>query len=309
MSANPETSDQSRLFERFIDPVDMIACFPADTSLREINQTVSKHGLYFPLFCDPERSLRDHINALEYTSASARFGAYVDNIPGMNWILPGGQVARIGERVVKSTTGYDLLRYLLHTNERFGSASDYVIRLRPLSPEAYYFTLTGSAKALRAISESIVKSTWSHWIDCCDAVTDSNSTQIELSGHCLQDEGVKFRKYFENLTQQHDAEISTSAANTAGEIPSFMIKTIPSQMEVISRQCLEALGGRSRQLLVNGVVLAYPETPPNRDWLARAHETAAQHGGHLHSINSQTTTSNQNEATWVESILQSWKQI
>jgi len=50
---------------------------------------------------------------------------------GMNWRLPDGRIVRVGERVVKTTTGYDWFRFLLHTSHRFGHATDYASRLQP----------------------------------------------------------------------------------------------------------------------------------------------------------------------------------
>ena len=104
----------------------MIAIIDDDASLR-----VALVGL-----------VRSHgYRASGFASASSRFGPYCDNIMGMNWKLRDGHVVRIGERVVKSTTGYDLLRFLLNSDGRFGEPVDFVLRLRPDCGTSGVFTL------------------------------------------------------------------------------------------------------------------------------------------------------------------------
>lgn len=120
-----------RLFEPFVDAIDGTACVSASATLAEIEALCAPHRLRFPLILDAKATLRDHVEAATHAPASHRFGPFCDNILGMNWRLPSGKAVRIGERVAKTTTGYDWLRFLLHTGNRFGEPLDYVIRLRP----------------------------------------------------------------------------------------------------------------------------------------------------------------------------------
>ncbi|MCA9065926.1 MAG: FAD-binding protein, partial [Planctomycetaceae bacterium] len=96
------------LFGDLFDEVDGVVCVSAGADASTIQNRILDSGLRFPLMMDESHTLADHLAATEYSPASSRFGAWCDNITGMNWRLPDGNVVRIGERVAKSTTGYDL---------------------------------------------------------------------------------------------------------------------------------------------------------------------------------------------------------
>ena len=102
---------EERLFEHFIDPVDGVLCLPAASDASVIERDASPHGLRFPLLLDRTSSLCEQVASSPFAPASSRYGPYCDNITGMNWGLPDGRRVRVGERVVKSATGYDLLRF------------------------------------------------------------------------------------------------------------------------------------------------------------------------------------------------------
>ncbi len=299
-----------RCFNHFLDPVDMIGCFPAEASMAEINQLAAEHDLYFPLACDPVRSVREHVASLEYAPESTRFGPYVDNVPGMNWKLPGGQLVRIGEQVVKSTTGYDLLRFLLHSGERYGSAQDYVLRLRPLSHERYAGIFTGTPECLQALVEAIVCSSWSHWINCLNWVVSAEDAPfLECYGACLTGEGGHFIDYFSGLAKEHHTSFEPIAENPICPLPAFTIKTTPSQALTLASQCKEALGGHARILSALGVVLMYPEIPINDKQLRELHSRTTMVGGHLFGTAIQPYESSPKETPWIESILNDWRQL
>jgi hypothetical protein len=119
-AAYPAKPNTPRLFEPFFDSIDGVMCGPATITAADIEPIRISNGFRFPLFLDREQPLCDQVAASGFASSSSRFGPYCDNILGMNWKLPGGRIVRIGERVVKSTTGYDLLRFLLQSRGRFG---------------------------------------------------------------------------------------------------------------------------------------------------------------------------------------------
>ena len=95
----------SRCFAPFLDPIDGVLCLPATATAADIQSQARAYKLRFPLLIDLHATLREQVDATGYAPASSRFGPYCDNIVGMNWKLPGGRLVRVGERVVKTTTG------------------------------------------------------------------------------------------------------------------------------------------------------------------------------------------------------------
>jgi hypothetical protein len=301
------TNDDSRLFTRFFDPVDMIACFAADTPLKEVNQAAAEHGLHFPLVLDPERTLREHFAAAEYAPASARFGAYVDNLPGMNWQLPSGARVRVGERVVKSSTGYDLFRFLLHTGNGYGHASDYVLRLRPLGGESCAGTITGDPGALAAVGDRLRASSWNHWIDRIDQVTDaSGKSWIEVEADCLPGETPTFLEFFTSVAAACSAEFRESPVNGHAGLPDFTIKSTATRLTGLSAACIRAMGGHTRALLGNGLLLVYPQQPPDGGILTELRNEVEPQGGHVFGRMTPEREAAPGEAAWIQQLNREW---
>lgn len=173
-----------RLFSHFLDPVDGTLCLPATATAAEIRSQTKEIRLRFPLLLDANATLREQVNATTHAPASCRFGPYCDNILGMNWRLPGGRIARIGERVVKSTTGYDWLRFLLHSGRRYGEPVDYVLRLRPDCGFHLSARFSGAAVALRLCVKHLLHSGWMHWWDAVDFIGEGAAFSVRVAVHC-----------------------------------------------------------------------------------------------------------------------------
>jgi hypothetical protein len=299
-------NNEARLFEGFVDPVDMIGCFPASMSLGEINAAVAQHGLRFPLVIDPDRTLPEHLEVAEYAPASARFGPYVDNVLGMNWQLPSGQVVRIGERVVKSTTGYDLQRFFLHSGERYGRPRDIVLRLRPVGGALVVGRFTGRIEELERLQAVIRKSSWSHWMDCVDfVITRGADAFIGVTVDCQPGEEFIFVSAFEEMASQTGASFSLKAHGASG-LPTISIKCLPGESVRIARHYVNTLGGEARVLVQNGVVLLRPDKDPGPAWLGSLGEDLAAHGGHVSGKSLQLPEAGGTETGWIRALEERW---
>lgn len=304
------TTDGSRLFTRFFDAVDMIGSFPAAATLAEVNTIAAGHGLRFPLAIDPDRTLREHLAVAEYAPASARFGAYVDNLPGMNWRLPTGRRVRIGERVVKSTTGYDLFRFLLHSDGRYGQATDYVLRLRPIGGEAFAVVFSGDAGALVAVRRRLMASSWSHWIDRIDQVSVAGgSPRIEAEVDCLAGEKSCFLTFFATVAGESGTAMVETKVGANPGLPAFSIKSTPARVAGLAASCAGRLGGQARALLLNGVVLVYPDNPPDAAFLADLDKVLEPLGGHLVGPSLPVRDPIAAEAIWAASLNHQWNAL
>jgi len=232
-SAIPE-----RLFSHFIDPLDAVACVAADSKPNVLATHFAKVGLRLPLLFDPNATLDEHVNASNDAPASSRFGGWCDNIVGMNWQLPSGRIVRLGERVVKSTTGYDLLKFFLGSGKRFGRAVDYVIRLRPSADNYRTFTLSGSGEGIRTMAAEIRQSDWTHWFDSIDVVIDrqrsdagGGSTQLRLVAHLPDQELEIAQRYIESISLRHGGGMThqTSAHFPVDRLADLALKVAPDK--------------------------------------------------------------------------------
>jgi hypothetical protein len=305
---NPVETAKPRLFEEFFDPVDMIACFPADTPLAEVNRRAAEHGLRFPLFTDPARTLAEHFAVLDYAPASARFGAITDNVTGMNWQLPGGRRVRVGERVIKSATGYDLQRFLLHVDGRYGQATDYVLRLRPVGGEVTRGQFAGGAETLEKVRQELRRSSWNHWIDSVVLViAEQTEPRLEVSVDCLDGESAIFREFFQSLAESAGAGFVPSAESPEPFLPAFSVKCVRRQVAEVASLCVERLGGSARGLVISGAVLVNPVREIDPELIRELRETVEPHGGHLLGLDQPELSDS--EGGWAQTLEDLWSNL
>ena len=304
---------EQRLFAPFLDPVDMVMCCPAETSLAQMNDEAARHGLRFPLVCDPTASLQAHVAASDYAPGSVRFGPYVDNILGMNWELKSGTVVRVGERVIKSTTGYDLLRFLLHSDGHFGRARDYVIRLRPSGGKTARVVLRGDDEAIERARDATLHSPWVHWLDVVDLLfTRESGVALEIAADCSAGELDVFHGFFAQLGRKSGAAIFAQTESRRQALPALSLKTTVTEAPRLARDLVRNHGGSARVLCGNGVVHYHP--PPGLDSLPdEALREFAQRctaeGGHVSGLWAKDAPSAPQEAAWVIELQTAWNQL
>jgi hypothetical protein len=302
-----------RLFAPFLDATDMVGCWPADTTLSQINRDAAELNLRFPLVCNPAASLRDNISAVEYTSHSARFGPYVDNVLGMNWKLRSGTVVRVGERVIKSATGYDLPRFLLHSDGRYGRPANYVLRLRPIGGEIFRATLRGDNASLERARSMLLKSPWIHWFDALDLlISTGNDTLLELTADCALGEGTLFHGFTREFSRESGVQLVSDTRVPTTVLPSLSLKTIVGAASGLARQLVRDHGGSARVLCVSGVVHYFPPAElrslPESSLAALERQCIAE-GGHLSGPWAMPMTPSATETAWAEQLEAAWNQL
>ena len=300
----------SRCFVPFLDPIDGVLCLPATATAADIQAQAAEHKLRFPLLIDSTATLREQVDATGFAPASSRFGPYCDNIVGMNWRLPNGHIVRIGERVVKTTTGYDLFRFLLSTGGRYGTPIDYVLRLRPDCGITSVYRLSGSA-----VEQSIprlLKNCWMHWFDAMDFVVgtreDVGHLRIVVNGPAAESHLVE--AYLSSFAASGGLSLTVEqdvAAPTDG-CPDVVFKTSPETVVALARNVSRETGMRCVALCYNGVMHGYlPDAASQVDRIravVKAHESELHSfGGDWHSRHLPADQPTALEAGWI-SILE-----
>ena len=272
-----------RLFSHFLDPVDGTLCVPATASARRIRDAIGGHRLRFPLLLDADAALREQIHASTHAPASCRFGAYCDNILGMNWRLPTGRLARIGERVAKTTTGYDWLRFLLHSGRRYGEPVDYVIRLRPDCGFNLAARFHGGAAALRRCVSRLLHSGWMHWWDSVDFIAQGAATMVRVAIHCPETEAPLFEHELNRIASEAGARLQRDRSAEAGPdgLPDLVVKTTPDRAMVLA-EALAARAERCVSLCYSGVVHVW--VGGDASVAERAHALMQPHLAELHAL-------------------------
>lgn len=297
-------SSEERLFEPFFDKVDTTVLIPATQPLNEIVRLTEDAPLRFPLQLDGASSLLDHLRSSDYAPASGRFGAFCDNVLGMNWQLPDGRCVRIGERVVKSTTGYDWFRFLLHTEGRFGRPTDYIIRLRPDCTFWLLASFEGTTSSLRAATTILLRGGWMHWWDSVDILSDSLSKSCRVAVNCPAEEAHLFKTELARVASISQTALSlrTAIKRPDDGLPDLAVKTTPDRAATIA-DALVAHGFRTVTLSYCGVIHGYTANPSSIPAsIAPFEKELFAQGGHWMSRHHPTLTCYPDEIPWLRSL-------
>lgn len=301
------TGAGERMFAPFFDPVDMVGVFPADLPLGELRLQVSGEGLRFPLHADETSTLEAHLQAMEYASGSARFGPFCDNILGMNWRLPDGRLVRVGEQVVKSTTGYDLQRFLLHMGAEAGRAEQIVVRLRPAGTATVEGVFRADAEVLERLGRRLRASVWSHWVDAADLCLENGLWRLEISANGLAGEEDLYLRFFASLADDNRCHFEPVARPAWEGLPGYCVKCLPGEALRIAREQVARHGGRARILLFNGYIHFWPEIDPGAESMTALQESVAPQGGHVFGRMG-LRPHGPREADWMSRVLLLWRE-
>ena len=302
---------QERLFEAFLDEVDGVACVPVSSTPQDLHTRFSPHGLRFPLLHDATSPLFLQVSSSGFSPASSRFGPYCDNITGMNWRLPDGRLVRVGERVVKSTTGYDILRFLLGSGTRFGSPVDYVLRLRPDTGGGGVFRLEGAPDKLQEAVGAILYSCYLHWLESVDWMEGPGDPSLRVAVHCPHAEWAVFVDFIQGAASRHGLSVSVQSNQNAGDgLPDLVFKTTPDRVVSLARELVKTGDIRCVALCYCAVVHVYFLGSQNiRDRMQSLSKSFAPAvealGGDWHSRHIVTPVT-QAEEGWIAELNREW---
>ena len=311
--AVPAAASSGRPFTPFLDPVDGVVCVPAAASSRDVDALAAPHRLRFPLVLDPTRSLREQVVASSHAPASSRFGPYCDAVLGMNWRLPDGRVVRIGERVVKTTTGYDLLRFLLATDGRFGGPVDYVLRLRPAGEMSVVCRATGPADAVAHAASDLARTCWVHWFDSIDLVVEGPAVSLRIGIQAQRDEWPVYEAFLGGWMRERALAIDMEqdAAPPHDGLPDAVLKTSPEHAAELARSVGSHPGLSAVAVMARGVVHAHAAAGGDAAGVAAA--VVARHaaeleavGGDAHSRHLAPRPAAAAEAAWIDCLHGEW---
>ncbi|MDQ5985247.1 MAG: D-lactate dehydrogenase (cytochrome) [Syntrophus sp. SKADARSKE-3] len=99
---------------------------------KELNQALSRDGLFFP----PDPGAAATIGGMIGNNASGirtvRYGATKDNIMKLTVVMAGGDVIHLGNRARKSSSGYSLLSLMIGSEGTLGIVTEATLRLAGL---------------------------------------------------------------------------------------------------------------------------------------------------------------------------------
>ncbi len=115
-----------------VDPDNQMAVVEAGVTLREFIKNVEAAGLSFPPHPGEESAM---IGGLIATNAggsrAVKYGVIRNYVRGLEIVMPQGQVIHLGGKLMKSSTGYNLLQLFIGSEGTLGVITRAVIQLLP----------------------------------------------------------------------------------------------------------------------------------------------------------------------------------
>lgn len=119
-----------------IDPADGIAVVQPGVITNALQKAVEAHGLFYPP--DPASLYMSTIGGNVATNAGGprclKYGVTRDYVLGLEVVIPGGEVLRLGGRVMKDVSGYDLKHLFIGSEGTLGVITEVTVRLLPRPP-------------------------------------------------------------------------------------------------------------------------------------------------------------------------------
>ena len=125
--------NMNRILE--VDQDNQMAVVEAGVTLTEFYEAVEEAGLFFPPHPGDESAMIGGVIATNAGGARAvKYGVIRNYIRGLEVVLPAGSVIQLGGKLMKSSTGYNLLNLIIGSEGTLGIVTKATIQLMP-SPQ------------------------------------------------------------------------------------------------------------------------------------------------------------------------------
>ncbi|HEV2438125.1 MAG TPA: FAD-linked oxidase C-terminal domain-containing protein [Verrucomicrobiae bacterium] len=141
-----------------IKAADFVAVVEPGVVTQKLQEAVEKRGLFYPP--DPASRANNFIGGNIATNAGGprclKYGVTRDYVLGLEVVLAGGTVVRVGGRTHKNKTGFDLTRLFVGSEGLLGVVTEVTLKLIPLPPfraclAVGFDSMKNAVRALQAI--------------------------------------------------------------------------------------------------------------------------------------------------------------
>jgi glycolate oxidase len=120
-----------------ISSEDLVAVVEPGVITGELMREVESRGLFYPPdpnsweFCSIGGNVAENAGG----PRALKYGVTRDYVLGLEWVLPDGEVLRVGRQTIKGVAGYDLVGLFVGSEGTLGVATEITLQLIPLPRE------------------------------------------------------------------------------------------------------------------------------------------------------------------------------
>lgn len=188
----------------------------------QLNEFLSEFNLFFPP--DPGSADVCTIGGMVSNNASGmravKYGTTENYVRVLEVVLPGGRVFRIGKKVVKSSTGYDLRKLFVGSEGTLGAITEVTLSLRPLPKHrrTFFAYFDDVGKAGRTVTEIILSGVTPAAMEFLDdvileTIVRSGKKELKITESALL---IEYDGFFEeNVKRECDVAVEICRRNGA----------------------------------------------------------------------------------------------
>ncbi len=149
-----DTSALNSIIE--IDARNFMAVLQAGVTLAQFYQALGKENLFFPPHPGDEHAMVGGLAATNAGGARAvKYGTIRQFIHGMEVVLADGNILNLGGKIMKNSTGYNLLQLMIGSEGTLGIITAVTLHVMP--PRKFVWTLLAPYEDLAAAMNSVTK--------------------------------------------------------------------------------------------------------------------------------------------------------
>ena len=144
-----------------LNPEDLTVVVQPGVLLGDLMRAVEAKGLFYPP--DPNSwetcTLGGNIAENAGGPRAVKYGVTKDYVLGLEWVLPTGEVFKVGKRTTKGVVGYDLVGLFVGSEGTLGIATEITLKLipKPLHVMTALVVFASVAAAAKAVSHVMTR--------------------------------------------------------------------------------------------------------------------------------------------------------
>ncbi len=145
-------AEMNRILE--IDTENNTATVQPGVTLDQLDEALRAHHLVYPVFPgEYSASIGGNVNTNAGGMRAVKYGVTRQQVLGLEAVLPGGDVIRHGGKIVKNSTGYDLVQLITGSEGTLALVTEATLKLWPRLP--HQATLLAAFHTMERVTDAV----------------------------------------------------------------------------------------------------------------------------------------------------------